>query len=55
MVGSAAGARRTRLGQVASNYVRITGLADLFAEARELSVGTMIFDVEPLVAPWHGS
>jgi hypothetical protein len=40
---------------VASNYVRITGLADLFAEARELSVGTMIFDVEPLVAPWHGS
>jgi hypothetical protein len=30
-------------------------LADLFAEARELSVRTMIFDVEPLVAPWHGS
>jgi predicted HAD superfamily phosphohydrolase YqeG len=39
---------------VASNYVRITGLPDLFAEARELSVRTMIFDVEPLVAPWHG-
>ena len=38
-----------------SNYVRVTGLADLFAEARELSVRTMIFDVEPLVAPWHGS
>ena len=37
-----------------SNYVRVTGLADLFAEARELSVRTMIFDVEPLVAPWHG-
>jgi hypothetical protein len=40
---------------VTSNYVRVTGLADLFAEARELSVRTMIFDVEPLVAPWHGS
>ena len=38
-----------------SNYVRVTGLAGLFAEARELSVKTMIFDVEPLVAPWHGS
>ncbi len=38
-----------------SNYVRVTGLAGLFAEARELSVRTMIFDVEPLVAPWHGS
>ena len=38
-----------------SNYVRVTGLADLFAEATELSVRTMIFDVEPLVAPWHGS
>ena len=38
-----------------SNYVRVTGLADLFAEARELSFRTMIFDVEPLVAPWHGS
>jgi predicted HAD superfamily phosphohydrolase YqeG len=40
---------------VTSNYVRVTGLADLFAEARELSVRTLIFDVEPLVAPWHGS
>jgi len=40
---------------VTSNYVRVTGLADLFAEARELSFRTMIFDVEPLVAPWHGS
>jgi hypothetical protein len=40
---------------VTSNYVRVTGLAGLFAEARELSVRTMIFDVEPLVAPWHGS
>jgi hypothetical protein len=40
---------------VTSNYVRVTGLAGLFAEARELSVRTLIFDVEPLVAPWHGS
>jgi len=40
---------------VTGNYVRVTGLAGLFAEARELSVRTMIFDVEPLVAPWHGS
>ena len=40
---------------MAGNYVRVTGLADLFAEATELSVRTMIFDVEPLVAPWHGS
>ena len=35
--------------------MRVTGLADLFAEAGALSVRTMIFDVEPLVAPWHGS
>jgi predicted HAD superfamily phosphohydrolase YqeG len=58
--------RRPRLSQqtsvpaegrdpVTSRYVRITGLPDLFTEARELSVQTMIFDVEPLVAPWHGS
>jgi len=40
---------------VTSNYVRLTGLADLFAKARELSVQTMIFDVEPLVVTWHGS
>ena len=38
-----------------SNYVRVTGLAALFAQARELSARTVIFDVEPLVAPWHGS
>jgi hypothetical protein len=38
-----------------SSYVRVTGLADLFAAARELSVRTMIFDVEPLVAPWRSS
>ena len=40
---------------MASTYVRITGLAELFAEARELSVRTMIIDMEPLVAPWHGT
>ena len=34
-----------------SSYGRVTGLPDLFTEARELSVKTMIFDVEPLVAP----
>ena len=38
-----------------SSYVRVTGPADLFAAARELSVRTLIFDVEPLVAPWHSS
>ncbi len=37
------------------NYVRVTGLADVFARARELSVRTMILDVEPLVAPWRSS
>jgi hypothetical protein len=40
---------------VTGRYVRVTGLADLFAEARGLSARTMVFDVEPLVAPWHGS
>jgi hypothetical protein len=40
---------------MAGGYVRVTGLADLLAAARELSVRTMIFDVEPLVAPWHSS
>jgi hypothetical protein len=40
---------------VTSKYVRVTGLAGLFAEAGALSVKTVIFDVEPLVAPWQGS
>jgi predicted HAD superfamily phosphohydrolase YqeG len=40
---------------VAGDYIRITGLPGLLAEARELSVRTMIVDVEPLVAPWNGS
>ena len=38
-----------------ADYIRVTEPADLFAKARELSVRTMIFDAEPLVAPWHGS
>jgi hypothetical protein len=38
-----------------TEYLRVTGLADLFARARELSVSTMILDVEPLVAPWRGN
>ena len=38
-----------------NKYVRVTGLAGLFAEARALSVKTVIIDVEPLVAPWQGS
>ena len=38
-----------------SDYVRVTGVTDLFARARELAVRTMILDVEPLVSPWHGS
>jgi predicted HAD superfamily phosphohydrolase YqeG len=37
---------------VNSGYERVTGLAELFARAGELSLKTMIFDVEPLVAPW---
>jgi hypothetical protein len=40
---------------VTSSYIRVTGPADLFAAARELAVRTMIFDVEPLVTPWHSS
>ena len=38
-----------------SSYVRVTGSAALFAAARGLAVRTMIFDVEPLVTPWHSS
>ena len=35
-----------------SGYARFTRLDDVLACARELAVKTMIFDVEPLVAPW---
>jgi predicted HAD superfamily phosphohydrolase YqeG len=55
MAGSAARVPAEGRDPVTSDYVRVTGLADLFAEARELSVRSLIFDVEPLVAPWHGS
>ena len=34
-------------------YARSTQLDDLLACARELAVKTMIFDIEPLVAPWN--
>ena len=36
-----------------SGYARVITEADLFAKARELSVRTIIFDVEPLVTYWH--
>jgi hypothetical protein len=37
---------------MASGYKRASRLDDLLAYAAELAVKTMIFDVEPLVAPW---
>lgn len=36
-------------------YEQLTELRGVFARARELSVRTMIFDVEPLVAWWDSS
>jgi predicted HAD superfamily phosphohydrolase YqeG len=38
-----------------SSYERLTGVDDLLVRATELSVQTMIFDVEPLVAFWDSS
>jgi predicted HAD superfamily phosphohydrolase YqeG len=38
-----------------TSYERLTELRDVLARARELSVRTMIFDVEPLVAWWDSS
>jgi predicted HAD superfamily phosphohydrolase YqeG len=38
---------------VTGGYERVSGLADAFARAGELAVETMIFDIEPLVAPWN--
>ena len=52
--GSEAGDLAERAESVTNKYVRVTGLAGLFAEARALSVKTVIFDVEPLVSPWQG-
>jgi predicted HAD superfamily phosphohydrolase YqeG len=40
---------------VTIDYVRVTGLADLFTKIRELSVRTVVLDVEPLVTPWRSS
>ena len=38
-----------------TGYERVTGMADLFARAGDLAVKTMIFDIEPLIAPWNSS
>ena len=38
-----------------ASYEQLTELRDVLARARELSVRTMIFDVEPLVAWWDSS
>jgi predicted HAD superfamily phosphohydrolase YqeG len=40
---------------VASAYECIWEAGDLLRRAGELSAKTIIFDVEPLVAPWNGS
>ena len=34
-------------------YERVTSLAELFARVGELALATLIFDIEPLVAPWN--
>jgi len=39
---------------VKASFTRAAGLNDVLRQARELSVRTMIFDVEPLVAYWDG-
>jgi hypothetical protein len=39
---------------VTGAYERVTSLAELFARVGELAVKTLIFDIEPLVAPWNG-
>ena len=35
-------------------YERVTSLAELFARVGELAIKTLVFDIEPLVAPWNG-
>ena len=35
-------------------YERVTSLAELFARIGELALKTLVFDIEPLVAPWNG-
>jgi hypothetical protein len=37
---------------VSGAYERVTSLAELFARVGELALATLIFDIEPLVAPW---
>jgi hypothetical protein len=39
---------------VTGAYERVTSLAELFARVGELALKTLIFDIEPLVAPWNG-
>jgi hypothetical protein len=39
---------------VTGAYERVTSLAELFARVGELALATLVFDIEPLVAPWDG-
>jgi hypothetical protein len=39
---------------VSAAYERVTSLAELFARIGELALKTLVFDIEPLVAPWNG-
>jgi hypothetical protein len=39
---------------VTGAYERVTSLAELFARIGELALATLVFDIEPLVAPWNG-
>jgi hypothetical protein len=39
---------------VTGAYERVTSLAELFARVGELALATLVFDIEPLVAPWNG-
>jgi hypothetical protein len=39
---------------VSAAYERVTSLAELFARVGELALATLVFDIEPLVAPWNG-
>jgi hypothetical protein len=38
---------------VSGAYERVTSLAELFARVGELALATLVFDIEPLVAPWN--
>ena len=39
---------------MSAGYERVTSLAELFARVGELALQTLVFDIEPLVAPWKG-